>query len=235
MKAIILAAGYGSRMYPLAQDVPKCLLTIKGETLLARHLRILRGCGIEDITVVTGFHQERIVERYGEEVSIRYNPHYEITGSIFSLWVARDLLTDDVVIMVSDVIFTEEPLNNLLANDNIYCMVIDNKPCDEEARKVKVAGNVIVETSKMMPPKEAFGEFAYFAKIKREGTEAFSKSLFECVRKDSNSDWPDTFSNLLSKGHTVNFVLINSPWIEIDTEEDYKEAKRLFGTKSPSD
>ena len=229
MKAIILAAGYGSRMYPLAQDIPKCLLTIKGEPLLGRQLRILRGYGIKDITVVTGFHREKIVELYGEEVSIRYNPHYEITGSIFSLWVARDILTDDVIIMTSDVIFTEESLKNLLANDNLYCMVIDNKPCDEEARKVKVAGNVIVETSKMIPLKEAFGEFIGLAKVKREGTEAFSKSLFECVRKDSNSDWPNTFSNLLSKGHEVNFILIDSPWIEVDTEEDYREANRLFG------
>ena len=86
-----------------------------------------------------------------------------------------------------------------------------------------------------MPPKETFGEFAYFAKIKREGTEAFSKSLFECVRQDSNSDWPDTFSNLLSKGHEVNFIRADSPWIEVDTQEDYEEAKKLFEAKSPSD
>jgi len=105
MKAIILAAGYGSRMYPLAQDMPKCLLTIRGETLLARQLRILRSCGINDISVVTGFHREKIVELYGEEVSIRYNPHYEITGNIFSLWVARNLLTDDVIIMNSEISF----------------------------------------------------------------------------------------------------------------------------------
>lgn len=228
MKAIILAAGYGSRMYPMAQDMPKCLLTIKRETLLARQLRILRVCGIEDVTVVTGFHHKKIVALYGEEVSIRYNPHFEITGNIFSLWVARDLLNDDVIVMNSDVIFTEELVKALLADDNPYCLVVDKRPCDGEARKVKVIGDVIADTSKMISTEETFGEFIYVAMIEKEGLAAFKESLFECVKRDSHAGWPDTFGDLAKKGHRVNFILINSPWIEVDSEEDYKEAQRLF-------
>jgi len=228
MKAIITAAGYGSRMYPLAQNTPKCLLTIKGETLLARHLRILRGCGIEDITVGTGFHQEKIVERYGEEVSIRYNPHYEITGSIFTLWVVRDLLTDDVILMNADVIYTEEPIKALLADDNPYCLIVAKGPCDEEARKVKVLDGVVVDATKWIALEETFGEFVYIAKIKKEGLADFKESLFECVKSDSHLGWPDTFGDLAKKGRRVNFILINTPWIEVDTKEDYEEAQRLF-------
>ena len=231
MKAIILAAGYGSRMHPLVQDMPKCLLTIKGETILARQLRILRSCGIEDITVVTGFHRERIVELYGEEVSIRYNPHYEITGSIFSLWTVRDFLTDDTIISNADSIFTEEPLKKLLANRNLYCMAIDNKLCDKEARKVRVIGNIVVETSKAIPLKETFGEFLGLAKIKKQGTKAFGKSLFECVKRDSNSDFPDTFSDLLKKGCKINYILADTPWTEIDTRKDYKEFLKTWHEK----
>lgn len=232
MKAVILAAGYGSRMYPLVQDMPKCLLTIKGETLLARQLRMLRGCGIEDITVVTGFRQEKIVELYGVEVSIRYNPHYEITGNIFSLWVARNLLTDDVIVMNADLICTEEPMRALLADDSPYCLVVDKRPARRDERKVKIVGDVIVDTSMIMPAEEAFGETIGVAKIKKEGVEEFKKSLFECVKRDSHSGWPDTFGDLARKGHRVNYILINSPWIEVDTKEDYEEAKSLFGAKS---
>jgi len=228
MKAIILAAGYGSRMYPLVQDMPKCLLTIKGETLLARQLRIVRSCDISDITVVTGFHSEKIVKQYGEHVSIRHNPHYEITGNIFSLWIARDLLTDDVIVVNADIIFTEEPLKDLLVDDNVYCLVVDKRPVRRDERKVKVSGDVIVDTSMTMPAEEAFGEAIGVAKIKREGVEDFQKSLFECVKRDSHSGWPDTFGDLARKGHRVNFILINTPWIEVDTKEDYEEAKRLF-------
>lgn len=228
MKAIILAAGYGSRMYPLVQDMPKCLLTIKGETLLARQLRILRSCGINDITVVTGFHPEKVVESYGEQVSIRHNPHYEITGNIFSLWIARELLTDAVIVMNADVIFTKEPLRDLLADDNVYCLIVDKKSVRRDERKVKIVGDVIVDTSMMMLAEEAFGEAIGVAKIKKEGVEDFKKSLFECVKRDSHSGWPDTFGDLARKGHRVNYILINTPWIEVDTKEDYEEAKRLF-------
>lgn len=228
MKAIILAAGYGSRMYPLVQDMPKCLLTIKGETILARQLQVLKSCGIKDITVVTGFHREKIVELYGEEVSVRYNPHYEITANIFSLWVVRDLLTDDVIITNSDVIFTEEPIKALLTDDTTYCMVIDDKPCDEEARKVRVVGDLIVDATKMMPVDEAKGEHIGIAKIKKEGLAAFKESLFECVRRDSNLGWPDAFADIAKKGLPVNYILVDTPWIEIDTKEDYKQAQTLF-------
>ncbi|GAI24875.1 unnamed protein product, partial [marine sediment metagenome] len=169
MRAIILAAGYGSRMYPMVQDIPKCLLTIKGETFLARQLRILTTCGINDILVVTGFHHEKIVALYGEEVSIRYNPHYEITGNIFSLWVARDLLNDDVIVMNSDIIFTDEPIRALVADDNPYCLIIDRISLDAEAQKVKSVGNVIVEVGKSIPVEEAYGEAIGIAKIKKEG------------------------------------------------------------------
>ncbi|GAH22768.1 unnamed protein product, partial [marine sediment metagenome] len=65
MRVIILAAGYGSRMYPLAQDMPKCLLPILNETILGRQLRILKECGLSDITVVAGFHKEKIIEQVG--------------------------------------------------------------------------------------------------------------------------------------------------------------------------
>lgn len=232
MKAIILAAGYGSRMYPLVQDRPKCLLIIKGQTLLARQLRILRSYGIEDVAVVTGFHRERIVELYGEEVSIRYNPHYEITGSIFSLWVVRNLLTDDVVVTNADVIFTEELIKALLADDNPYCLVIDNRALDAEAQKVKTTGNIIVGVGKSIPVEEAYGEAIGIAKIKKEGVEVFKEAMFECVKRDSNANWPVIFQNVAEKKHRVNFILINSPWIEVDTKEDYEEAKRLFGAKS---
>jgi len=227
MKAIILAAGYGSRMYPLVQDMPKCLLTIKGETILARQFRILRNCGVKDITVVTGFHHEKIAELYGEEVSIRYNPHYEITGNIFSLWVARDLLTDDVIIMNSDVIFTEEPVRAVVADGNSYCLIVDKGPCDEEAQKVKVTGDNVVDISKMIPPEETFGEFIYIAKIKKEGLETFKESLFEYVKKNSNAGWSSTFGDLAKKGYQVNFILISNPWTEIDTKEDYAEAEKF--------
>lgn len=230
MKVIILAAGYGSRMYPLAQDKPKCLLTINYETILERQLRILKESGLKDITVVTGFYKEKIIDLYGEEISTRYNPHYEITNSIFSLWVVRDILDSDFIIITSDAVYTNEVINNLLENNNTYCLVIDKKQCDEEARKVIVVDNLIVDISKEIPLEKCYGEFIGMAKVRKEGAEDFCKSLFKCTKKNSNMGWPMVFQHLAKNKYKVNFILIKSPWIEIDTKEDYWEAKKMFKT-----
>lgn len=228
MKAVILAAGYGSRMYPLAQDIPKCLLTVKGETLLERELRILKSCGIKDITVVTGFHREKIVELYGEEVLVRYNPHYEITGSMFSLWTAREILTDDFIVLNADVIFSEGILRDLLSNTDSYCAVVDRKVCDEEDQKVIIIDDRIADVGKELPIQKAYGELIGMAKILKEGTRAFGKAVFECVKRDSNLNWPIVFKQLAKEGQVIKFILTKGPWIEVDTVKDYEKAKELF-------
>lgn len=229
MRVIILAAGYGSRMYPLAQDMPKCLLTIKKETLLGRQIRILGSCGISDITVVTGFHSEKIVKLFGEEVAIRYNPHYEITGNMFSLWTVRNLLTDDTLIINADVVFTEELVEALLADDNTYCLVVDNRRVlDTEDQKVKTIGDAVIEVSKTMAVEEAYGEVIGIAKIKKKGVMAFKESMFEGIKLDSNAYWLTIFQKVAERRCKVNFLLVKSPWTEIDTKEDYEEAQKEF-------
>lgn len=229
MKAIIVAAGYGSRMYPLAQDIPKCVLPFHNDTILGRQLRILRDCGILDVTIVVGFHKEAIIDRFGEEVSIRYNPHYEITNNLFSLWIARDTLTDDTLILNADMVFTEEPIQDLIADERTYVLGTDNKSLmREDARRVRVVHGLVTESSKTLPIAEAFGEATGMAKVRREGIEEFKNSMLQVVKQDSQAGWPDTFTHLASRGFEVHCVLVNTPWMEIDTKEDYEEVQKLL-------
>lgn len=235
MRAIILAAGLGTRLLPLTQDIPKTLLTIAGETFLERQLRILRKCGMKDITIVTGYHSEKIAELYGEELSIRYNPEYQRTGNIFSLWTVRDLLTDDVLIISADGIFTEEPLRAMLVDHKPYCLLIVKKPCDGEAMKIKVKGDIIADISKAIPIEEAYGEFAGISIVRKEGLEVFQRSLLKWVQKTPESSVATIFQDLAKNGCRINFISISHGWIEVDTKEDYEEAKKLFESKPPLD
>jgi len=229
MKVIILAAGYGSRMYPLAQDKPKSLLTISGETLLDRQLRIYSQCGISDITVVTGFQSKKIIELYSSKVSIRHNPHYEIVGNLFTLWVVRDLLVDDTIVNNSDLVFTEQPIRALLTNEDVYCLVVDkDKVPDAEALKIKVVDGNIIELSKILSMNDTFGEAIGIARIKKEGMELFKQAIFDLVKSDSNAFWSSSFQYIAEKKHNVNYVSITTPWIEVDTKEDYEEAIKMF-------
>lgn len=227
MRVIILAAGYGSRMYPLAQDMPKCLLLINKETILGRQIRILKECGLPDITVVAGFCKEKIVEQVGEEVSVRYNPHYEITSNLFTLWVVRDLLDSDTMIMNADVVFTEQAVNKLLGYDGNCCLLVDDKShCDAEAQKVIAQGGFVKEIGKDLPCEGAFGEFAYISIIRKAMINEFRVALFESVKLGTNLRWVEPFNVLVKKGIPVGYVLIDSPWAEVDTKEEYEELLR---------
>src|SRR5919106_1629774 len=122
MKAIILAAGVGKRLWPVTQHHPKCLIQIGGRTLLDRYLRELAANGIADATLVVGYKQEMIRAAAGtmaHGVAIRYllNEDYQ-RGSISSLWLAREELTTDVLIMDADVLFHREILRRLIRSSH---------------------------------------------------------------------------------------------------------------------
>ena len=228
MKAVILAAGQSLRMRPLAQDMPKCLLPINGEAILSRQLRILRSCGVRDIAVVTGWQERQLAARYRDEVSLLHNPDYRHTDSICSLWLARGLLDDDVIVINADVVFTEAPIRDLLSCAGPYCMVVDGGPCDEEAVKVRVRGGCVVDASKGLPEEASYGEFACMAGIKKEGLAAFRESLCACRSESRLGGWSRALVRLSRQGHRVGVVVMRGPWGEIDTPADYAKVRRLF-------
>ncbi len=230
MRAIITAAGFGSRMYPLCHNMPKCLLKLNGETILDRAIRILRQCGIDHITVVTGFHHDKVARSYSQKVYIRFNPHYEITGSAFSLWTVKDDLVEDTIVMNADAIFTKEPIEKLIQQRDLFCIAVDNnRPYVAEDRKIQVEGENVIRLSKTISPKDTFGAFIHIAKISTDGIVTFKDALYNIAKKDSQLNWPDTFNYLTDNGHNVGYIITNSIWADIDTEKDYNDAIKLFG------
>ncbi len=233
MKAFVLAAGCGSRMYPLAQDMPKCLLAIQDETILGRQLRILRSCRVTDIAVVAGFEHERIREHFASQNCIVYNPDYESTNSIVSLWLARELMTDSFLVLNADVVFTETSIRRLLADGNTYSLLVTKDTCDAEDMKVAVSGGTVVGISKTLDVEETCGAFAQVAKVNREGAEQFREALGHCATEDPQQWWPAAFDLLAARGHRVSVVDARGPWVEVDTPEDYKRAQTLFERRNP--
>ena len=112
MKAIILAAGRGTRLGPYTATTPKCLLPLGDRSLLERQLATLRGAGIEDITVVTGHGAAAI--RF-EGIHLRHNPDFATTNMVHSLFCAADRLVGDVVIAYGDILYEPRVLEALAA------------------------------------------------------------------------------------------------------------------------
>src|SRR5213079_2134752 len=114
MRAVILAAGKGSRLEPTSGEAVKCLLDLGGITLIERQLGYLRASGITEIAVVVGFQAERIRRICGPEVEYVENPIFAETNSLYSLWLARQLFGNGFVVMNSDVFFHPQLLRDLL-------------------------------------------------------------------------------------------------------------------------
>lgn len=99
MNAIILAAGMGSRMRPLTNEIPKCLVPVNGVPMVERQIQFLHETGITDITLVSGYKAEKLdylKEKYG--VDIVFNYKYDVCNNIFSMYLVRDRLHDTYVV-----------------------------------------------------------------------------------------------------------------------------------------
>ena len=114
--AIILAAGNGSRMGSLTADRPKALLEVAGRTLIDRQIDALRECGIRNVTVVNGYQQQRLRDHLKDRATYIENTRYRETNSLYSLWLARTLLTHGSVVMNADILASPQLLMRLISD-----------------------------------------------------------------------------------------------------------------------
>src|SRR5664279_2741746 len=117
--ALLLAAGLGSRLAPLTDALPKCLVAMSGVPILERLVRALDGHGFERLVIVTGYKAERIRAYLGESfggiaVEYLFSPLFETTNNIYSLWLAQQLIDEPFLLVESDVVFDEQLLAPLL-------------------------------------------------------------------------------------------------------------------------
>ena len=158
MKGVILAAGKGARLNGSAGTLPKCLLRIGGMTLVERQIATLRGCGIDDISVVVGCQADRVRRTCGRGVTFVENTRYAQTNSLYSLWLARPLLTDGVVVANCDVLLHPRLVDDLLTAGHPDALLVafqsDDEPLGAEEMKVRINRGRVVDISKEMAPEE---------------------------------------------------------------------------------
>jgi len=122
--ALLLAAGVGARLAPLTNSRPKCLVSIAGTPILERLVRALDGHGIDRLVIVVGYRAEMIRAYLGESfggIAVEYvfSPLFATTNTLYSLWLARDLIDEPLLVIESDVVFDEPLLAPLLCPDRI--------------------------------------------------------------------------------------------------------------------
>ena len=232
MKAIILAAGVGKRLWQVTQHCPKCLIEIGGQSLLHRYLATLASVGIRRADIVVGYKQEMIraaVERDASGIKVNFLVNEQFhRGSISSLWIARTVLDDDVIIMDADVLFHREILRRLVESPYENALLMDEtvKQTGEECMVVVAGGRVIALTKKMPERYEYAGEGVGFLKVKHADAPHVVASLRSCIDKEAwNMEYEDALLEYFRDVKVGHEKIGGLPWTEIDFVEDVKKAE----------
>ncbi len=233
MKAVILAAGVGKRLWPVTQHRPKCLIELGGQTLIARYLENLAGVGITRAVIVVGYKQDMIRAAIGSGlhgVEVRYleSEQYQ-RGSITSLWFARQELDDDVVIMDADVLFHRLILRRLIDSPSPTALLLDEtvRQQTEECMAVVRGGRIAALTKRMPDRYDLAGEGVGFLKVRRADCPSMIESLKAHVeRGELDMEYEDALREFFESVR-VGFEKIGGlPWTEIDFAEDVARAER---------
>jgi len=149
MRALILNSGIGKRMRHLTSDRPKCMTVIyNNETIVSRQLKQLYECGIHEVVMTTGpFEKDLVNYCRSLELPINYvfvnNFLYDKTNYIYSIYLAREFINDDIVMMHGDLVFELGVLQNLISQDNSYMAISTAAPIPEKDFKAVVKEGVI--------------------------------------------------------------------------------------------
>jgi len=227
MKAIILAAGKGTRLDGAAVK-PKCLVEIGGITLLQRQIESLKDANINRIVVVVGFAAGSIREECGSDTTFVENVDFAETSSLYSLWLAREHLTDGFVVLNCDVLFHPQLLTNLLESSRDDALLLsdtDTTPLGDEEMKVKLKEGLVIDISKQMDPLEADGENVGIVKFSARGAQALVGYMDQLIANGAKKDWAPRAFREFALNHPLHALSTGGlPWIEIDFPEDYQRA-----------
>lgn len=233
MKAIIFAAGRGIRLRPLTREWPKCLLKINNKTILERLLIQLFNNNIKQIIIVVGHKKEKIYDEVSKidlPIDIKFvsNDIYDKTNTLYSLWVAKDELTEGYIQIDGDLICDDELIKKLVKMENGLIVDTSQKVTPEEI-KVMVKNSKIIAISQDLDPKQCHGESIGIYKFSKENRNIVFEELKKFVdRNEINVYYENAFQNIIKK-MDIGFVKTEGyRWSEIDTPEDYEEAKKMF-------
>ncbi len=224
MKAIIMAAGMGSRLQNIIGDKPKSLIIADGETLIARMVRILRSRNVKDITVITGYKEELIHHTLGSQVNYFHNSQFANTNSITSLWQAKELLTGDVILMNADLYVEEQIIDIVLAQNRPVVMLSDSSRIEDADFRFMVDGDRIIKTGNMIENHETDCEYVGIVRIDKSFVAEFKKRLGHMIQQDDSQNWWEgVLYSFINDGMAIYHEdVIGTFWTEVDHIGDYK-------------
>lgn len=256
-RAIIIAAGRGKRLMPFTDQMPKCLVPVGERSILEWQLAAYRRAGIREFVIVRGYLGHVLDERLdalGDGIRFVENPDFERNNILHSLFYAEAALDQPVLLSYSDIIFTPDVVDALVAasTTNDIALIIDKTfqaiyegrtehPLSEaEVSDLRADGAVHRVGKRSLPAEQAFGEFIGLMSLSARGCALFRERFaalrashgptdapFQRADRFSNAYLTDLLQDLIDAGQPVAPVAIEGRWREIDTVQDLDRARKL--------
>jgi L-glutamine-phosphate cytidylyltransferase len=227
MQAIILAAGCGSRLASALKGKPKCLAPIEPDiSLIEYQLAILEKMGITDVCVVLGYRAHEVYRVIGDRCHCIINRRYAETNSLYSLWLTRNWVQEDCLIMNSDIL-AHPSLYKRLMKSSENALVYDSwSGKEDEHMKVSFQSGYLNQISKTMPNRDSQGESVGLLKFTQTGMTALFAAAETALAEGGENQWaPAAIATLAQTQPIKGIDIAGLPWIEIDFPEDLYQAQ----------
>ncbi len=238
MRVVLLAAGQATRLRPLTDTLPKCLIDVGGASIIARGIRILADHGIERFTIVDGFMGDLLRERLCAEFPAAWflfvrNLEYATTNNAYSLMLARYACDEPMLLSDADILYEPQVITRLLEDPRSNRLALRTRGGlgDEEMKVVLDGAGLVRNVAKNVPPASAVGESVGLEVFSPE----FAAKLFDTldrrmrVEQRVNEWYEATFVELIERGESIHPVdLGDLSCMEVDTLEDLGRAREIF-------
>lgn len=250
MKVIILAAGQGTRLKPLTDECPKCMVKVNGISIIDRQVSVMQMCGVkeEDIYIVSGYRGNVLEEHFAESsIHFIYNVEYETTNMVCSLMCAQEIieLEEKIIISYGDIIYNKEVFQKIADAQAEISVIVDDgwyeywaercdDPLDDAETLMYDSNNNILEIGQRTTDiKKIQSQYIGLMSYKGNGVKKIlelakeakirtekGQYLWRTERTYSKMYMTDLLQGLVDEGNSVKAVHINRGWFEVDDCED---------------
>ena len=247
MKAIILSAGFGSRLGDLTKGIPKSLVDVNGKSIIERQIETFRNNGIKEIIVIVGPHKEKFqINDVEYVIDKNFHEHEQLS----SLMTASKYFQNDIVISFGDVIVDNKIMKQIVESTYEFGIAVDlnweknyvnrDQHPKSEAENVLFdkEGNVLEIKKNIQKSGSKIGEYLGVMKLSRKNSKVFldkyselnisHQGKFHNASSLESAYLTDMFQELIDSGIRISPIYVNGKWCEIDTLQDLQTARKLF-------
>lgn len=233
MKALILAAGLGSRLRPITNEIPKSMVKVNDKPILFKQIDNLLENGVKDITVIAGYKSEVMIEAINnnyEGIEIIVNDSYDKTNNMYSAYIAMNKMSgSDFLLMNADVFYDSEVLTELLKDKYQNAIVVEKNAYNEENMKVSGKDFKLNKISKQIEMEDAYGVSIDVYKFSKTGSEAFYSVVQDYIEnKKELNQWTEVALDQVLRKVDFKACPLKGKWIEIDNHDDSNQAMVIF-------